>query len=120
MTPEKDAELVAKYPLIFGTEHPHFGFECGDGWFDLIDNLCSLLMIDSELHPENPVPVAMQVKEKFGELRFYVDQATDYQYELIDRAGTLSKITCEVCGQPGKLDSKQAWIKCLCEGCKTK
>ena len=111
MTPEKDAELVAKYPQIFAEAHNgHFGFECGDGWFDIIDNLCTLLMIDETL-----TPVATQVKEKFGTLRFYVDQATDYQYELIDRAGDLSAHTCEVCGEPGKLRGDRSWIKALCE-----
>ena len=111
MTPEKDAELVAKYPLIFAEHYKgRFGFECGDGWFNIIDNLCELLMIDETLTPR-----ATQVKEKFGTLRFYVDQATDYQYELIDRAGDLSAVTCEVCGQPGTLDTSCSWIKTLCE-----
>jgi hypothetical protein len=111
MTPEKDAELVAKYPEIFAEAYNgRFGFECGDGWFELIDNLCSLLMIDESL-----TPVATQVKEKFGALRFYVNEATDYQYELIDRAGTLSQHTCEVCGAPGTADYKRSWIKTLCE-----
>lgn len=111
MTPEKDAELVAKYPQIFAEAHNgHFGFECGDGWFDIIDNLCTLLMIDETL-----TPVATQVKEKFGTLRFYVNEATDYQYELIDRAGDLSAHTCEVCGEPGKLRGDRSWIKALCE-----
>ena len=111
MSPEKDAELVAKYPQIFAEAHGgHFGFECGDGWFDLIDNLCSLLMIDETL-----TPVATQVKEKFGTLRFYVNEATDYQYELIDRADKLSATTCEVCGAPGKVNTSRSWIKTLCE-----
>lgn len=117
MTPEKDAELVAKYPLIFKEHYEgRFGFECGDGWFDIIDKLCFALMADTEGQP----PVASQVKEKFGTLRFYVNDATDYQYELIDRAGKLSAHTCEVCGAPGTADYKRSWIKVLCEEHKEK
>jgi hypothetical protein len=116
MSPEKNAELVAKYPKIFAEHYEgRFDFECGDGWFELIDNLCSLLMIDETL-----TPVATQVKEKFGTLRFYVNEATDYQYELIDRANTLSQNTCEVCGAPGTADYKRSWIKTLCEEHRTK
>jgi hypothetical protein len=121
MTPEKDKALVAKYPQIFKAQNPKqehmqmFGFECGDGWFDIIDQLCSLLMIDHEFNPDHTVPVAQQVKEKFGTLRFYVDQANEYQYKLIDRAEKLSAETCEQCGEPGTLDGSRSWIKTVCE-----
>lgn len=120
MSPEKDKALVAKYPMIFDPQTPKqvhyemFGFECGDGWFDIIDKLCEELMVHWELHPDDTPPVAMQVKEKFGTLRFYVDSATDAQYELITRAEHKSESTCEVCGAPGKLDGSRSWIKTLC------
>lgn len=48
MKPELDKALCEKYPKIFAdrnapvTETPMgFGFECGDGWYDIIDALCS-------------------------------------------------------------------------------
>jgi hypothetical protein len=47
------------------------------------------------------VPVAAQVKEKFGGLRFYVDRATDEQYNYITFAECMSYRTCEQCGKPG-------------------
>jgi hypothetical protein len=115
MTPEKDKALTTTYPLIFGTDCLRFGFECGDGWFDIIDSLCSLLMIESEMTEGVVPPRATQVKEKFGTLRFYVDQASDYQYKLIERAERMSKTTCEVCGEPGALDGSRSWIKTLCD-----
>lgn len=45
------------------------GFECDDGWFDIIDVLCERIqfLID---HNDRPQVVAQQVKEKFGTLRF--------------------------------------------------
>ena len=50
---------------------------------------------------EMKVPVASQVKEKFGGLRFYVDRASDDHYNYITFAESMSYRTCEVCGKPG-------------------
>jgi len=47
------------------------------------------------------VPVASQVKEKFGGLRFYVQAATDEHYNYITFAESMSYKTCETCGAPG-------------------
>jgi len=47
------------------------------------------------------VPIASQVKEKFGGLRFYVQAATDEHYNYIHFAESMSYKTCEVCGAPG-------------------
>jgi hypothetical protein len=47
MSPELDAKLCQKYPLLFRNRRGDptetlmcFGFECHDGWYDLIDVLC--------------------------------------------------------------------------------
>ncbi len=68
-----------RHPLIFAvsrvaadtidamaTVFSLWGFECGDGWFDLIDVLCAGLY----LAPRHGAPqaVAVQVREKFGTL----------------------------------------------------
>ena len=50
---------------------------------------------------EQRVPVAVQVKEKFGGLRFYVDRASDKNYNYINFAESMSYRTCETCGKPG-------------------
>jgi hypothetical protein len=48
MSPEKDEELCQKYPKIFKDRYADmrttamcWGFECGDGWYNIIDKLCS-------------------------------------------------------------------------------
>lgn len=51
---------------------------------------------------EQKIPVASQIKEKFGTLRFYVDGATDEHYNFIRFAESMSFRTCETCGAPGK------------------
>jgi len=60
------------------------------------------------------VPVAVQVKEKFGGLRFYVQAATDKHYNYINFAESMSYRTCEECGAPGKRYS-MGWHRTLCD-----
>jgi len=60
------------------------------------------------------VPVAVQVKEKFGGLRFYVQAATDKHYSYISFAESMSYRTCEQCGSPGKTYT-DGWHTTLCD-----
>jgi len=60
------------------------------------------------------VPVAVQVKEKFGGLRFYVQAATDAHYQYISFAESMSYRTCEQCGAPGKRYT-DGWHTTLCD-----
>lgn len=54
-----------------------------------------------------------QVKEKFGTLRFY-SPGNDAIRRYIRLAERLSAMTCEVCGESGKLDSNSGWYRTLC------
>lgn len=91
--------------------------ECSDGWADVIYNLCKELndlYIENGLGPEN-IQV-MQIKEKFGGLRFYTNGLTEEGYEIIDKYKDLSYKTCELCGEPGKLRNTR-WNMTLCDKC---
>jgi hypothetical protein len=44
----------------------------------------------------------LQVKEKFGGLRFYVNHRMDAILQRIEIGELESLRTCEVCGKPGK------------------
>ena len=66
----------------------------------------------------------LQIKEKFGTLRFYYcwdndhfvpDEACDEFQKMVDKAEKLSAKTCENCGMPGRIRGKQ-WVKTLCDG----
>lgn len=117
MTPEHATSLYVKYPEIFRGRHRNraerrfFGFECGDGWYALIDSLCAEIMSTGVF----PVPEALQVKEKFGTLRFYVSDAPDEVLCLIEAASMKSREICEQCGEPGKLGSRAGWWGVLCK-----
>lgn len=119
MNKENTEKLIAIYPELFSDLHElscmHlFGFECGDGWFDLlaecIENIKKVCE-KNNLHIQ-----AHQVKEKYGSLRFYLSQVTDELDKIIDFAEKKSCVTCEVCGKLGKI-RKLSWIQVLCEEC---
>ena len=96
-----------------------FGFECRDGWFNIIWNLCEALELEIKADNVEDFEV-VQVKEKFGMLRFYVDGGTDTIYEIINKAEGDSSSTCEMCGkQPAKAHSEHHWIRTLCEECES-
>ena len=59
------------------------------------------------------VPIASQIKEKFGGLRFYVQAATPEHYNYISFAESMSYRTCEECGSPGQT-YHQGWYRTLC------
>jgi len=132
MLPEKDKILCTKYPLIFKNRDGSimdtcmaWGFECEDGWFDLLDTLCGKIQryVDwksknlCEEEKESLQVIASQVKEKFGTLRFYYYGGDDTIRGMVDMAEALSDKICEECGNRGNLN-KKGWYKTLCDNCR--
>jgi len=121
MKKEHAEKLLKDFPYQFSYYHDHtkpmmpmvFGFECGDGWYEIIYNLTKKL---SEVSPTTKV---MQVKEKFAGLRYYVDSCNEEGFELINQAEKLSYKTCENCGsmEDVKIRGKY-WAQTRCEKCK--
>jgi hypothetical protein len=116
MKEKNEKKLVNDFPELYKLTKPHglpffpmlFGFECGDGWFDIIYKL-SKNIVDL-----NEGTVAHQVKEKFGGLRFYINYGSEAIYALIDNAEREALATCEVCGKPGGLKVRGTWLKTVC------
>jgi len=140
MRKKLEDKLYAKYPDIFRQKDltPKdtcmcWGITCGDGWYDIIDRLCSIIKervryVNSQkskdkqtyLVPYTKVNLkceAAQVKQKYGGLRFYVDGGDDFIFGAIRHAELMSHITCEECGLPGKPEGR--WISTLCENCRS-
>lgn len=90
-------------------------FECAHGWYDIIDELS--VKIENILEKyENDDMYAIQVKEKYGTLRFYMSCETNEIVELIDEAEALSSQVCETCGAPAKMRGV-CWIEVKCDKC---
>jgi hypothetical protein len=168
------AELTGKYSGILEKDLP---IECGDGWLDIIDCLCSeitryckasrtlaaqaikynraltrafsndyaglrhyykkiangfndwaeLQVLDTvqtineqsfrEL-PRHPDKVkVLQIKEKFGRLRFYITGGDDYVVGLIQMAEASSGLVCEICSNSAKTKNKGTWLLTRCFDC---
>lgn len=118
MAPELDELLCARYPLIFAERHGDpsttsmcWGFETGDGWFNLIDVLCRELQRETE-EQGAPQVAASQVKAKGGSLRFHVGAASDRQRAMIDLAQAISRHVCDACGTMGAPDENLVAVHC--------
>lgn len=146
MTPEKQQKLFDEFPNLYsGLKYIECGdgwydllyrlsakleatinnvstcISCGHsshvaGWCNefvspetvLEDELCKC---DNELYL-----CAVQVKEKFGGLRFYMSACNDDVEKAIREAEGEAAITCEICGASGKL-RKPGWMSTWCDKC---
>lgn len=122
MRQDLDEKLVKDFPELYRTYYDSpeitamcWGFECGDGWFDLIYQLSKDLTELISKEEDSDLYVAVQVKEKYGSLAFYMLVGTDKVYDLIDAAERKSLTICELCGKLGELSSNHGWYKTLCE-----
>lgn len=90
----------------------------GPGWNHILAQLNAKL---SMLDPDYKI---LQIKEKFGTLRFYYETNTTLFSikEAMDRyiryAEIQSSKTCEKCGAEGSLiNRKMGWMKTVCKNC---
>jgi len=166
-------KLFRDFPKLFPKENmgdPRvslmcFGFECGDGWFDIIYDLCSHIQDRIDHHWQSPSPkqtlrgklinlaprkwriwlrkkfipykhikmcpdqiTVVQVKEKYGTLRFYTNTmgalvneddpkewVVDHVMDgIIAHACYKSGMTCEICGERGRRYTS-GWHTTLCD-----
>lgn len=143
MKKELDQQLCKKYPLLFKNRNASmmetlmcWGFEHGDGWYNIINALCNNMQshIDwshkqnawdlkwNQEHPDEQRPVrepvaqvvVIQVKEKFGSLRFYYQGGDDTISGMVRMAESMSAVMCEECGAPAETRGP-GWIRTLCE-----
>jgi len=142
MKQEFNKKLVDHFPFLYCR---CTYMECNDGWFNLLYNLslqleclirlniednteklCLWCTVEQKNHSikqchgpkgfELEHPRAVQVKEKFGGLRFYMSTETEEMSKVIAEAEKTAWKTCEFCGDPGIL-RRGNWIRTLCEGC---
>lgn len=117
MKRDLDDQLCRKYPSLYRDRHGDpkstamcWGFDCGNGWFQVIDVL-------SELLSKHSADVyAGQVKEKFGSLHFYYSGGNKYTDGLVSSAQSLSSMLCEICGSQALIKTKfTGWFTTRCK-----
>jgi hypothetical protein len=132
MKQELDKLLCEKYPKMMVNRNKDmketcmcWGFECGDGWFNILNQLMANIQHHIDWNNKNfekgytqykqvPQVTLDQVKEKFGTLRFYYTGGDDVIDGMVRMAESMSGVTCEECGNPGTTGG-QGWLVTLCE-----
>jgi hypothetical protein len=175
MKQELDKLLCEKYPKMMVNRNKSmmetcmcWGFECGDGWFNILDQLMGNIqhhidwkekqrswafnhnnmvtqcregifdLFEKSMEsvtdlaykekrladilkdgfrevPESIPQVTLdQIKEKFGTLRFYYQGGDDTIDGMVRMAESMSGVTCEECGDPGKRRGS-GWIYTACD-----
>lgn len=92
--------------------NPRKYIDIGKGWWNVVAALNWRL---SELNPDYRL---LQVKEKFGGLRYYytTNAETGPTFRvLVSEVEDICWRTCEVCGKPGVVRDR-AWVRVLCDG----
>ena len=133
MKQELQDKLFEKYPEIFRQKDlsPQetamcWGIACGDGWYTLIDELCGDIQNRLENknrnkpEEEHEICQAVQVKEKFGGLCFYIYGGDDFIDGCISMAESMSYHICSECGDKTNSVSNRGWIHSLCLRCQDK
>ena len=101
------------------------GVECGDGWFAIIDRLSAACELEIAIaadagQEEKKWLRVVQVKEKFGSLRFCMRGALsgELRQQIDDAQGDESESfrTCERCGAPGRVRARGLRPP-RCDGC---
>jgi hypothetical protein len=115
MNKENIEILVKDFPDLyreFNEKGNIVGFDVMDGWFHIIYEL------SEKISQSDPNCVAIQVKEKFGGLRFYVGPSTKTVLDIINEYEYKAYKTCENCGtEEGVKQHSGGWIKTLCDNC---
>lgn len=86
----------------------HNSIDVGPGWYHIV-SLCH-----QEIEARNPYYKIVQIKGKFGQLRYYIDQSDPILDKIIAKYETMSSETCEQCGAPGALIINHYKYKTLC------
>jgi hypothetical protein len=132
MKQELDKLLCEKYPNMMINRHKpmtetcmYWGFDCGDGWFNILNQLMGNIQHYVDWNNQNfekgykqykqvPQVTLDQVKEKFGTLRFYYTGGDEVIRGMVRMAESMSSVTCETCGVPGKLRGSH-WMYTACD-----
>ena len=126
-----DHYMCTTYPELFKNRNASpqetlmcWGFDVGPGWHDILDVLCGNIQHYTEWNNENfdkgytqykqvPQVTVVQVKEKFGTLRFYYEGGDEKIDGMVRMAESWSARACEECGKPGQ-STGGGWIKTVC------
>ena len=99
-------------------------YECGDGWISLIEEAKTIIAKYNQKLKEEDLDAEplefIQIKEKWGGLRIYLNY---YVQEIADQIHELESKSLHICEHCGtiknvKSDWTHGWIMTLCDKCR--
>lgn len=149
MREELERRLGTEFPFMRQSKDEWVHCDCGDGWYDLIRELCKSISERYTRDGKTPDITVLQVKEKYGELRFYYEhekmlrkadildfptekdtrsmqnnkaarQLREDIGEIVWQFEDRSSMVCEECGSAGETRTDLFQIRTLCGDCYAK
>lgn len=138
MKPELEKALIDKYPCLFG-KWSTGQFQCGDGWYDLIDTACSLILNHERVIAEDAARyrdksgvyyesgfmmpngcqtlvfqyrafAVQQIKESQGSLCIWHTGGDRFTFGAVRMAELMSLRVCKLCGNKKSENlTKRGW-----------
>lgn len=104
--------LKLKYPNLYPED---FKFGCGEGWYEIIDELSVILSKEFKMMIQNgEEPFIDRMDEHNGRLRIIASDSNASIDFAIKSANSKSTKFCEMCGQQAKISSVNGWARTLC------
>lgn len=114
--------MEERFPKMFANKYG--GFAVGKGWYPILEALCANIQSHIDWKQEQKEKynrgegctqvAVMQIKEKFGGLRFYYEGGDDEIGGMVRMAEAWAGVACEECGGIGKRRSG-GWVRTLCD-----
>lgn len=106
------------------TPYELYGVECCSGWRSLYEPILEKIEEYNKDKAEDEKIRIIRVREKYGTLRFYVENSPQNILDEIRKAQHKSNIVCEECGyiNPHRVSTSLVlgWYRTLCQRCKDK
>jgi len=130
--------MVKTFPELYKNPAKRSPFQCDGfanppGWNELIYNLSKEITdyvkerkrlgdrgIGEWFESDVKFPTVLQIKSKFGGLRYYIGGGDKQINNFIDTAEEISYKTCENCGSMEYVTTEGAWLTTLCKKCREK
>lgn len=89
------------------------------GWYALAEDALRELSAIADADTQHALPPmrVLEIVQKYGTLRIDTNRTSAVMESVIARAERRSEVTCELCGQCGRLRDSGDWLMTLCDDC---
>ena len=91
--------------------------EVGKGWWPLLREARLLVELYNMRHKDEEPVTFVQIKEKWGELRLYLNRYPEGLADEIKKLEEKSASICEACGKEGTQKDIRGWVHTVCDDC---